>query len=248
LAFTIAMAGKGGVGKTTLAGFMIRYLLEQDKKPILAVDADANSNLNEVLGLRVENTVGAAREEMKRGVPTGMTKDVFMEMKVGEALVESEGFDLLVMGRPEGEGCYCAANTLLAGYIDKLSSNYPFIVIDNEAGMEHMSRLNAKEIDLLLIVSDTSRRGVQAAFRIDKLARELNLTIKKRGLILNRAKNDSLDMLSEMFQDDGLKPAGTIPEDAELEEFDFRGKPSFYLPKENACLKAAFGVFDALVE
>ncbi|MBI4774610.1 MAG: AAA family ATPase [Deltaproteobacteria bacterium] len=247
MAFTIAMAGKGGVGKTTLAGFMIRFLLEKDKKPILAVDADANANLNEVLGLRVENTVGAAREQMKRGVPAGMTKDVFMELKIGEALVEAEGFDLLVMGRPEGEGCYCAANTLLAGYIDKLSTNYPFIVIDNEAGMEHLSRLNARDVDLLLIVSDTSRRGIQAAFRIDELSRELNLIVRRRALILNRAKSDALDKLSEMFQGDGLKPAGTIPEDPELEEFDFRGKPSFHLPKGNACLKAAFGLFDALV-
>ena len=171
-----------------------------------------------------------------------------MEMKIGEALVESDGFDLLVMGRPEGEGCYCAANTLLAGYIDKLSGNYPFIVIDNEAGMEHLSRLNAKDVDLFLIVSDTSRRGVQAAFRIDQLSRELNLIVKKRALIVNRAKNNSLEMLGDMFKEDGLQPAGTIPEDAELEEFDFKGKPSFHLPEGNACLEAAFRIFDELVE
>ena len=248
MAFTIAMAGKGGVGKTTLAGFLIRYLLEKNKKPILAVDADANANLNDVLGLEVQSTVGAAREEMKRGVPTGITKDVFMELKIGEALVESEGFDLLVMGRPEGEGCYCAANTLLAGFIDKLTGNYPFIVIDNEAGMEHLSRLNAKDVDLFLIVSDTSRRGIQAAIRIDELARELNIVVKKRALIVNRARSNSLEMLRDMFPKDGLQPTATIPEDAELEEFDFKGKPSFHLPKGNACLEAAFRVFDGLLE
>jgi CO dehydrogenase maturation factor len=146
--YTIAMAGKGGTGKTTLAGLLVRFLKEQDMTPILAVDADANSNLNEVLGLEVEETLGEAREMMKKDVPVGMTKDIFIEMKVEQSLVEANGFDLMVMGRPEGPGCYCAANSLLSKFIERMMDNYPYLVVDNEAGMEHFSRLTTKYIDV----------------------------------------------------------------------------------------------------
>ena len=170
---TIALAGKGGTGKTTLAGLLIKYLVEKGMTPVLAVDADANSNLNEVLGLEVEETLGQAREEMKGGVSAGMTKDVFMEMKIQEAVVEADGFDLIVMGRPEGSGCYCAANTLLTQFLDKLLGNYRYAVVDNEAGMEHISRLTTGNVDVLIVVSDATRRGIQAASRILKLTEEL---------------------------------------------------------------------------
>ena len=164
---SIALAGKGGTGKTTVAGMLIKYLIKMDKSPVLAVDADCNANLNEVLGLEVFDTLGNAREEMKKGVvPSGMTKDVFMDMKLQQAIVEHDGYDLVVMGQPEGSGCYCAANTLLTGFLDKLIGNYPYIVVDNEAGMEHISRLTTSNVDILLIVADTSRRGLQAALRI----------------------------------------------------------------------------------
>ena len=162
MAFSIALAGKGGTGKTTVAGLLIKYLVKTDRKPVLAVDADSNANLNEVLGLEVADTLGNAREEMKKGVvPGGMTKDVFMSMKLEQAVVEDEGYDLVVMGQPEGSGCYCAANTLLTGFLEKLTGNYPYIVMDNEAGMEHISRLTTSNVDILLVVSDTSRRGLQ---------------------------------------------------------------------------------------
>ena len=157
--YSIGLAGKGGTGKTTVAGLLVKYLAEKGKIPVLAVDADANSNLNEVLGLEVEETLGDAREEMKKGVATGMTKDVFMEMKLEQAVVEAKGFDLIVMGRPEGAGCYCAANTLLTNYLDRLINNYAYIVMDNEAGMEHISRLTTNNVDLLLVVSDPTPRG-----------------------------------------------------------------------------------------
>jgi len=140
LTYTIAVSGKGGTGKTTLCGMLIKYLLDKGEKPILAVDADANSNLNDVLGVEVRSTIGEARELMKKDVPTGMTKEIWFEYKVNEALIEANGYDLLVMGRPEGPGCYCAANTLARKYIDILSDNYRYVVIDNEAGMEHLSR------------------------------------------------------------------------------------------------------------
>ena len=143
--FSIALAGKGGTGKTTLAGMLIKYLVQKNKTPVLAVDADCNANLNDVLGLKITDTLGNAREEMKRGdVPSGMTKDIFMEMKLEQAVIEADGFDLIVLGQPEGAGCYCAANTLLTGFLERLQNNYPYIVMDNEAGMEHISRLTPK--------------------------------------------------------------------------------------------------------
>jgi len=139
--FSIALAGKGGTGKTTVAGLLIKYLVKMDKTPILAVDADSNVNLNEVLGLKVTDTLGNAREEMKKGiVPGGMTKDVFISMKLQQAIVEDDGFDLIVMGQPEGPGCYCAANTLLINFLDKLIGNDPYIVLDNESGKAHICR------------------------------------------------------------------------------------------------------------
>ncbi len=164
MSFLIAMAGKGGTGKTTTAGLFLRYLVEHGKTPVLAVDADANSNFNEVLGLEVEMTVGQAREEMKKGGGlVDITKDQLIEMRINQCLVEADGFDLISMGQPEGPGCYCAANNLVAHFMDVLAKNYPYILMDNEAGMEHMSRLTTHAVDLLVLVSDPSWRGIQAA-------------------------------------------------------------------------------------
>ena len=248
MGYTIAMAGKGGTGKTTLAGLMVRYLIEHNKKPVLAVDADANSNLNEVLGVTVENTIGDAREEMKRGGTPNMTKDIFMEMKVNQALVESEGFDLIAMGRPEGEGCYCAANNLMSECIQRLQSNYPYIVVDNEAGMEHISRLTTKEVDLMVIVSDPSRRGLQAAQRIDQLAEELNLKVAKKVLIVNQAKEDSSEVLKEVLEKNGLPLGGFVPEDPKVYEYDMKGLPTVTLPEDTPAVKEVFRIFDQVVE
>ena len=188
--YTIALAGKGGTGKTTIAGMLVKYLVNNGKSPVLAVDADSNANLNDVLGLQVCDTLGNAREEMKKGiVPGGMTKDVFMSMKLEQSVVEAEGYDLIVMGQPEGSGCYCAANTLLTAFLDKLIHNYPYIVMDNEAGMEHISRLTTRNVDILLMVSDTSRRSIISAIRIDALARELRIGVGKSYLIVNQVKD-----------------------------------------------------------
>jgi len=246
LGYTIAFACKGGTGKTTLAGFMIRYLLKVDKKPILAVDADSNSNLNEVLGLEVGTTLGEAREEMKKGVTQGMTKDIFMEMKVEQALVESEGFDLIVMGRPEGPGCYCAANNLLSQYIQRLSKNYPYIVVDNEAGMEHISRLTTKEIDLLIIASDPTRRGIQAAKRINDLTKELGLQVDNKVLIINQVEGDLEPSLINQIKD-WIKLGGIVPKDIKISEFDMRGEPTIGLPEDSAALKATFSIYEGII-
>jgi CO dehydrogenase maturation factor len=246
--YTIALAGKGGSGKTTMSGLLIKYLVKKNKTPILAVDADCNSNLNEVLGLEIKDTLGNAREEMKKGVvPGGMTKDIFMEMKLEESMVEAPGFDLVVMGQPEGAGCYCAANTLLAGFMDRLAGNYPFIVMDNEAGMEHISRLTTKNVDILLIVSDPSRRGLQAAIRIEDLARRLNIGVGKSYAVINQVKEAPSDQALEMIKAGGLELAGTVPDDRTVYEFDFNGRPTIEMPEDCPSVQAAFKIFDKIV-
>jgi len=246
--YSIALAGKGGTGKTTTAGMLIKYLLKKNKTPILAVDADCNANLNEVLGVEITDTLGNAREEMKKGdVPSGMTKDIFMEMKLEEALVESEGFDLVVMGQPEGAGCYCAANTLLTNFLERLSDQYPYIVMDNEAGMEHISRLTTKDVDILLIVSDPSRRGIQAAVRIEELARSLKIVVGKSYVIINQAREALPEPAMEMIKTANLELIGTIPEDDLIYEFDFNGRPTIEMPEDSKSVKAAFEIFDKIV-
>jgi len=246
--FSIALAGKGGSGKTTMAGLLIKYLVKKSKTPILAVDADCNANLNEVLGLEVKDTIGNAREEMKKGVvPGSMTKDIFMEMKLEEAMVEAPGYDLIVMGQPEGAGCYCAANTLLAGFMERLAGNYPFMVLDNEAGMEHISRLTTKDVNILLIVTDTSRRGLQAALRIDELARSLNIGVGKSWVIINQVKNSLSEKALEMIEAGGLELAGTVPDDDTIYEYDFNGQATIEMPEESPSVRAAFEIFEKIV-
>jgi CO dehydrogenase maturation factor len=247
MGYSVALAGKGGTGKTTIAGFLIRYLVEKGKTPVLAVDADANANLNEVLGLKVEETLGDAREEMKRGVGTGMTKDVFMEMKLQEAVVEASGFDLIVMGRPEGAGCYCAANSLLTMYLDKLMQNYDYLVMDNEAGMEHISRLTTNNIDVLLVVSDPTRRGIQAAARIVELTDELGLNIDRKLVIVNQAREGQEKGIKEMVNQYELVLVGIVPEDPDLREFDLTGRPTAELEKDNRAVAASYGIFDKML-
>jgi CO dehydrogenase maturation factor len=248
MAFSIALAGKGGTGKTTMAGLLIKYLLARQKTPVLAVDADSNSNLNEVLGVAVTDTLGNAREEMKKGtVPSGMTKDVFMSMKLEQAVSESDGVDLIVMGRPEGSGCYCAANSLLVGFLEKLVGNYPYIVMDNEAGMEHVSRLTTKNVDLLLLISDPSRRGLQAALRIDELTRELNIGVGKSYIIINQVKEPPSAEVLKLIADAGVELAGTVPEDRTVYDFDYKGRPTIQMPEASPCVQSAFAIFDQIV-
>jgi CO dehydrogenase maturation factor len=247
MAFSIALAGKGGTGKTTLAGLLVKYLVRNGKAPVLAVDADSNANLNEVLGLKVDETLGDAREDMKRGqVPSGMTKDVFMDMKLGQAVVEADGFDLIVMGQPEGAGCYCAANTLLCNCLDRLQRNYPYIVMDNEAGMEHISRLTTQNVDVLLIVSDTSRRGIQAAVRINKLADELNIVVGKSYAVINQVKQAPAAAVLDILREGGLELIGTIPEDERIYDYDLNGRPTVDMPEDSRSVRAAFEIFDRI--
>jgi CO dehydrogenase maturation factor len=246
MTYSIALAGKGGTGKTTMAGLLVRYLVKEGKTPVLAVDADANSNFNEVLGLQVEETLGDAREEMKKGFSNGMTKDLFIEMKTQQAVVETADFDLIVMGRPEGAGCYCAANTLLTQFLDKLIENYPYAVIDNEAGMEHISRLTTNDIEVLLAVSDPTRRGIQAAARIVELTEQLRLNIGRKLLIVNQAREGQNQAILEIVKGYKLDLIGLVPEDLEVQEFDLNGRPTIELPEDNRALIATYEIFDKI--
>ncbi|MBF0529379.1 MAG: AAA family ATPase [Deltaproteobacteria bacterium] len=242
---TIGMAGKGGTGKTTLAGLTIKYLLNKGRTPILAVDADSNANLNEVLGLQFEATLSEAREEMKRtGGQVSITKDMLIEMRTNQALVEADGYDLIVMGRPEGPGCYCAANTVLSAVLEKLLNNYPYLVIDNEAGMEHLSRLTTKKVDVMFIVSDASRRGLTAALRIRDLLDELKIQVGHKFLVLNQVRGQVAPELMKEIEQSGIHLAGIIPEDDVIYQWDQTGQPTSRIDPSNAAVTAAFAMFD----
>lgn len=186
MAFIIAVAGKGGVGKTTISAMLVQYLIKIDK-PVLAVDADPNSNLNVALGMKYEETIADVREEAKRETPEGFSKSEFFGLRLEETLVEGDGFDLLVMGRPEGPGCYCAVNNILRDYLAKISKKYKFVVIDNEAGMEHLSRRTAADIDLLLLVTDPTMVGISSAINAFNTAKSAGVKIKDIELIINKS-------------------------------------------------------------
>lgn len=237
----IAVAGKGGVGKTTLCGLLIQYLCESGKKPVLAVDADANSNLNEVLGVKTEITLGELREEIERAgvdsryqIPAGITKQDYLEMRLADAITEEDDYDLMVMGRTQGQGCYCFVNGLVQTQIQRLQSHYPYIVVDNEAGMEHISRGILPTMQTAILVSDCSRRGVQAAGRIARLVEELNFKPQKMGLIVNRAPEGRLDAgTMEEIQKQNLELLGVIPHDDMVYRFDCDGRPTIQLPADS---------------
>ena len=248
----IAMAGKGGTGKTTLSALLIHYLLTNRRTPVLAVDADANANLNELLNLKVDLTLGQIRKELKNDIPVHITRDQFMEMKVHQALIEENGFDLLVMGQPDGPGCYCAANQHLAMTMDKLAANYRYILVDNEAGMEHLSRMNLRRIDLLLIVSDPSARGILTARRIAELTGPLAMEVKNKYLIVNRLPEPTpaelMARIEETVAAADLPLAGTLPDSAVLTGQELRGESYLTLPADTPVVQAAFRIFDKIIK
>ena len=254
MSFTIAVAGKGGVGKTALCGLLIQYLCEKGKSPVLAVDADANSNLNEVLGVEVEMTLGEVREEVERAensvkspIPPSMSKADYMEIMFNRCLVEDDDFDMLVMGRTQGKGCYCFVNGLLQTQLQKLTPNYPYVVVDNEAGMEHLSRGILPKVDMLLLVSDCSRRGVQAVGRIASLAKEIGLNPKTMGLIVNRAPEGTLNEGTlEEIEKQGLKLLGVVPHSTQVYEYDCDGRPTVQLPNDSPVKTALHSIIDKL--
>lgn len=249
----IAVSGKGGVGKTTLTGLLIQYLCETGRRPVLAVDADANSNLNEVLGVEVETTLGDLREIIEASaknddlIPKNMTKQDYLEMRMNDALTEEDDFDLMVMGRTQGSGCYCYVNGLLQTQIQKLQNNYPYIVVDNEAGMEHISRGILPQMDTAILVSDCSRRGVQAAGRIKDLMNELHFKPSQIGLIVNRAPEGKLDDgTMEEIRKQGLDLLGVVPQDQGVYQFDCDGRPIVQLPADSPVRAALKDIVDKL--
>ena len=241
---TIAVAGKGGVGKTTTCGMIIDYLCKQGKGPLLVVDADANSNLNEVLGVEVDCTLGQIREEManaelKGTIPAGMTKADYAEFKFNSALIEDDDFDMIVMGRTQGKGCYCFVNGVLKTQVDKYAGNYKYVVMDNEAGLEHVARGTLPKVDTMLLISDCSRRGIQAVARIAEMIEEMELKPAQMGLIVNRAPGGVLnDGVKAEIEKHGLKLFGVLPQDEGVYDCDCNGEPSSKLP-DTAPMKTA---------
>ena len=241
---TIAVAGKGGVGKTTTCGMLIDYLCSKGQGPVLVVDADANANLNEVLGVEVETSLGAIREEMaqaelKGTVPLGMTKAEYAEFKFNSALIEEDDFDMLVMGRTQGKGCYCYVNGVLKTQVDKYAKKYKYIVMDNEAGLEHVARGTLPKVDTMLLISYCSRRGIQAAARVKETIDEMELKPGKLGLIVNRAPDGVLDDgVKAEIEKHGLELLGVLPQDDGVYRCDCNGEPSARLPQSNPVKQA----------
>lgn len=253
MGFTVAVAGKGGTGKTSLCGLTIRYLIEKKNGPVLAVDADANSNLNEVLGVKVHATVGALREDSLAAVkstaprPGGMSMEQLFDYQIQQAIIEAKGFDLLVMGRPEGAGCYCAANNIIRKYMDRLADTYPWMVVDNEAGLEHLSRRTTQDTDLLLIISDPTVRGIMTGGRIAGLVNELNLNVRRSVMIVNRVQDGAGETLLQAVERTGVEFAGFVPADDLIFEYDLNGKPLIQLPADSGALTEYYAILDKLI-
>ena len=249
---TIAVAGKGGVGKTTISGMLIDYLCTTGKTPVLVVDADANCNLNEVLGVEVETSLGQIREEMaqaelKGSIPKGMTTADYAEFKFNSALIEDDDFDMLVMGRTQGKGCYCYVNGVLKSQVDKYAKNYSYIVMDNEAGLEHVARGTLPHVDTMLLISDCSRRGIQAVARIAEMVREMNLNPGQMGLIVNRAPDGKLDDgVKAEIEKHGLTLFGVLPHDEAVYRCDCIGEPSAKLPETDPMKIALKGIMQTI--
>lgn len=248
MSFSIAVAGKGGSGKTSVTSLIIRYLKKNGTGPILAVDADPNANLGESLGLDVKRTIGsiiASFNEEKINIPQGMTKEAYLEYKLNEAVVESKGLDLVTMGRGEGPDCYCYPNLILRKFIDTLAGNYAYIVMDNEAGMEHLSRRTTQNVDALLIISDHSVKGVRTVARIRDLVSELKLVVQRQSVIINLTPAKLDPMVTEELARLGIEPIATIPIDNEIHGYDLKLKPLLDLPDTS---KAVMVVSDLMAK
>ena len=242
--FIIALSGKGGTGKTTVSSLIIRSLVDQGETPILAVDADPNANLHEALGVTVRETLGCMREEaFTRHIPPGMNRHDYVRFRFRQALVEAKGFDLIAMGRPEGSGCYCFANDLLSECIARLERDYRFIVIDTEAGMEHISRGTIGKPDMLLIVSDPGARGLRTIARIREIATQLGLEKDQIFIVFNRYKSVTAPV------DFGMDaPLAIIPDDPMVEAADLAATPVSQVPADSPALGAVLELVKKIIK
>jgi len=246
MSFLIAVSGKGGVGKTTVAGLLITRLIHHGRKPVLAIDADPNSCLDLALGVKVKKTLGGVREEARElsgaGAVTGIGKQELLEMKISESLVEADDFDLIAMGRPEGPGCYCYANNVLRSAVSQITANYPYAVLDNEAGLENLSRRIVQKVDLLVMVSDPSRAGLETVRRLHALAHDMNVTHDRVALIVNRVRSCALPPLAEEIASVvGADAPFIIPDDAELASAAELGKTLFMIKQGGPAVAAIDG-------
>ena len=245
----IAVNGKGGTGKTTCSALIIEYMARNKLGSILAIDADPNHTLPAALGMRLENTMVGVIDEVsakKDGLPGGMTKDRFIAMRVQESIIEADEFDLLVMGRPEGPGCYCYVNSVLRDVLASVTKTYDFLVIDNAAGMEHISRRTERMIDRLILVSDYSVIGVRSCKQIYSLAKELGIKVGKAYIIINKVSGE-LAPLKKEIEDTGIRLAGTVEYDDELLKLSVEGRPVSELGCE-AVKSSIAGIMKSILE
>ncbi len=241
MSFSIAVAGKGGSGKTSIASLIIRYLTKNGKGPVLAIDADPNSNLGESLGIDVTKTIGLMLDEFQRdkiSIPPGFTKEAYLEYKLNEVVAETKEIDLITMGRGEGPECYCYPNLILRKFADSLAMNYDYTVMDNEAGMEHLSRRTTQNVDALLIVSDHSVKGVRTVARIKEIVSQLKLSVKRQLMVISFVPSTVDPLITEELSRLGIDPVDIIPWDEELREYDIKQKTLLGMPDDSRAVMA----------
>jgi len=247
MAKLIAITGKGGVGKTTISALLIKNLIDSGKTPVLAIDADPNSCLDAALGVNVTDTVGRAREDVRSSKQSGsanISTRELLRLKIENALVEDKGFDLIAMGRPEGEGCYCYANNILKEVISEISSSYPYVVLDNEAGLENLSRRIVQKVDLLILVSDASNAGLQTLLRLYELANEMKMSYGKLAIVINKLRSGKLihegglpDRVDEIRRKTNADLVIGLPVDDEVADFAEESKCFFEISASNPVYK-----------